>query len=132
MLAGLAELARVVRDTGIEHHAVSRPDIDHVRSDRFDDAGAVRAHDVRQLFGSSGQALRHEQVEVIQRRGANGDAHFTRLGSGRIWNVGDVKVLNPAGGGENAGAHAPVTVDRKSTRLNSSHGYISYAVFCLK
>src|SRR2546422_8061780 len=25
-----------------------------------------------------------------------------------------------------------VEVDRKSTRLNSSHGYISYAVFCLK
>src|SRR2546422_2215472 len=24
------------------------------------------------------------------------------------------------------------TRDRKSTRLNSSHGYISYAVFCLK
>src|SRR2546422_7853771 len=24
------------------------------------------------------------------------------------------------------------TGDRKSTRLNSSHGYISYAVFCLK
>src|SRR2546422_3709059 len=27
---------------------------------------------------------------------------------------------------------APLTTDRKSTRLNSSHGYISYAVFCLK
>src|SRR2546429_3452891 len=25
-----------------------------------------------------------------------------------------------------------VVQDRKSTRLNSSHGYISYAVFCLK
>src|SRR5205809_5232920 len=25
-----------------------------------------------------------------------------------------------------------VVLDRKSTRLNSSHGYISYAVFCLK
>src|SRR5687768_1105320 len=25
-----------------------------------------------------------------------------------------------------------VATDRKSTRLNSSHGYISYAVFCLK
>src|SRR2546429_3453600 len=25
-----------------------------------------------------------------------------------------------------------VLQDRKSTRLNSSHGYISYAVFCLK
>src|SRR2546422_8440876 len=37
------------------------------------------------------------------------------------------------------GAAAPAVVldhaakeDRKSTRLNSSHGYISYAVFCLK
>src|SRR5687768_17968421 len=28
--------------------------------------------------------------------------------------------------------HPGVTQDRKSTRLNSSHGYISYAVFCLK
>src|SRR5205809_5395915 len=27
---------------------------------------------------------------------------------------------------------APERRDRKSTRLNSSHGYISYAVFCLK
>src|SRR2546429_6421581 len=26
----------------------------------------------------------------------------------------------------------PSGPDRKSTRLNSSHGYISYAVFCLK
>src|SRR2546422_6202058 len=26
----------------------------------------------------------------------------------------------------------PGHLDRKSTRLNSSHGYISYAVFCLK
>src|SRR5687768_17973144 len=26
----------------------------------------------------------------------------------------------------------PPLQDRKSTRLNSSHGYISYAVFCLK
>src|SRR2546422_5664355 len=26
----------------------------------------------------------------------------------------------------------PAESDRKSTRLNSSHGYISYAVFCLK
>src|SRR2546429_6756773 len=26
----------------------------------------------------------------------------------------------------------PAQLDRKSTRLNSSHGYISYAVFCLK
>src|SRR2546422_5762003 len=29
-------------------------------------------------------------------------------------------------------AETEETEDRKSTRLNSSHGYISYAVFCLK
>src|SRR2546422_6425963 len=28
--------------------------------------------------------------------------------------------------------YRPPVLDRKSTRLNSSHGYISYAVFCLK
>src|SRR2546422_4082368 len=36
---------------------------------------------------------------------------------------------------EAAGGPPPLRhtgVDRKSTRLNSSHGYISYAVFCLK
>src|SRR5687768_18073176 len=34
-----------------------------------------------------------------------------------------------AHGEDGAGAEVG---DRKSTRLNSSHGYISYAVFCLK
>src|SRR5687768_18345761 len=40
----------------------------------------------------------------------------------------------PQGFGQSCGAAAPdgVRRDRKSTRLNSSHGYISYAVFCLK
>src|SRR3989449_5636352 len=36
----------------------------------------------------------------------------------------------PAGRGGSGPRVGPS--DRKSTRLNSSHGYISYAVFCLK
>src|SRR6266436_2376461 len=36
---------------------------------------------------------------------------------------------SPAAGDAGPALPAP---DRKSTRLNSSHGYISYAVFCLK
>src|SRR3712207_8668026 len=36
----------------------------------------------------------------------------------------------PRGAGEDLGEHHPL--DRKSTRLNSSHANISYAVFCLK
>src|SRR2546429_3630072 len=42
---------------------------------------------------------------------------------------------NRGGGGaagEPPGFHGVHDSDRKSTRLNSSHGYISYAVFCLK
>src|SRR2546429_6838467 len=43
----------------------------------------------------------------------------------------------PAGVGRtrherSCGGFDVTTADRKSTRLNSSHGYISYAVFCLK
>src|SRR5688572_31363233 len=34
--------------------------------------------------------------------------------------------------GRDDGTHGVVITDRKSTRLNSSHSQISYAVFCLK
>src|SRR2546422_6368973 len=34
--------------------------------------------------------------------------------------------------GRSGDGHRQLELDRKSTRLNSSHGYISYAVFCLK
>src|SRR5205809_3875786 len=37
---------------------------------------------------------------------------------------------HPAGPGPDG--DVVLAEDRKSTRLNSSHGYISYAVFCLK
>src|SRR5437667_4820483 len=36
------------------------------------------------------------------------------------------------GNGTTKAAFEPATLDRKSTRLNSSHITISYAVFCLK
>src|SRR5207247_10756264 len=38
----------------------------------------------------------------------------------------DARILNGTPG------IPPVKIDRKSTRLNSSHEWISYAVFCLK
>src|SRR2546429_3322361 len=41
-------------------------------------------------------------------------------------------LLGPVGADHLEDKLPPATVDRKSTRLNSSHGYISYAVFCLK
>src|SRR2546422_8383705 len=39
--------------------------------------------------------------------------------------------LGRRGNGANMWAEGKWAADRKSTRLNSSHGYISYAVFCL-
>src|SRR2546422_6476016 len=47
--------------------------------------------------------------------------------------AGVAAALDRAVGGEISAARADEALgDRKSTRLNSSHGYISYAVFCLK
>src|SRR2546422_1525308 len=41
-------------------------------------------------------------------------------------------VLHVAGNKHAGNGSQAAMLDRKSTRLNSSHGYISYAVFCLK
>src|SRR5688572_31362750 len=54
---------------------------------------------------------------------------FDRIGSE------DQLALNPPGLINNSLASSntvPLFLDRKSTRLNSSHSQISYAVFCLK
>src|SRR5256884_6616557 len=53
--------------------------------------------------------------------------HF-RLDGQLVWFLDRAELLERANLKEN-GVHVE---DRKSTRLNSSHGYISYAVFCLK
>src|SRR5687768_18109890 len=46
------------------------------------------------------------------------------------WSPSDGRVVSLDHG---CGAHSETdAADRKSTRLNSSHGYISYAVFCSK
>src|SRR2546422_1728186 len=43
-----------------------------------------------------------------------------------------IQFILPATTKEPAASKTGAAGDRKSTRLNSSHGYISYAVFCLK
>src|SRR5258707_8759720 len=56
-----------------------------------------------------------------------------RLIDGRYHGVGVACFIE--GGGSGPREHARMAVegeDRKSTRLNSSHANISYAVFCLK
>src|SRR5256885_3375223 len=56
--------------------------------------------------------------------------------SGNLWVGGQQFWLSPARAGQKATLRIDATSchlrDRKSTRLNSSHLVISYAVFCLK
>src|SRR5690606_40065734 len=74
-------------------------------------------------------------------RRAAPDRAGRRMGRGDVGVAFGARVAVPPGrGGRHDGAvgafgsaaHAHIAGDRKSTRLNSSHVKISYAVFCLK
>src|SRR3712207_7752593 len=67
------------------------------------------------LFRSDAARSAREGVEELTGKSVESVLGLTRDGEG--WNV-DVQVVELR--------------DRKSTRLNSSHANISYAVFCLK
>src|SRR2546430_5462915 len=62
-------------------------------------------------------------IASLSRRGRGGPGRGGSRGSGCLWFL--LGMLANSGGGGRSG-------DRKSTRLNSSHSQISYAVFCLK
>src|SRR5438309_4097159 len=50
----------------------------------------------------------------------------------RYGRAGTVRAVDVVNGAAVPGEIEPIGGDRKSTRLNSSHSSISYAVFCLK
>src|SRR5271170_6298342 len=83
----------------------------HVPKDRVE-------HGPRRL-GESRYQLAEFAVEVAQKQ----QGLFTQQREARVVNCSE-RILDF----EKIGHHA----DRKSTRLNSSHEWISYAVFCLK
>src|SRR2546422_2439808 len=49
-----------------------------------------------------------------------------------LWLVYYLPLVRPFRDDDHVAMAGHTARDRKSTRLNSSHGYISYAVFCLK
>src|SRR3712207_7981003 len=76
------------------------------------------------LFRSAGRVDRDERPRPI--------ALVRVLLAPEQVHVGVRELLLAPVGPDRAGEHAPGAEDRKSTRLNSSHANISYAVFCLK
>src|SRR2546429_3646350 len=83
---------------------------------------------------------------VIVHRGNKRSVHFfffffndtatTEIYTLSLHDALPISLLSPSAGTRYAArsscSSCPLFIDRKSTRLNSSHGYISYAVFCLK
>src|SRR3712207_7736436 len=74
------------------------------------------------LFRSDGRIEHVGATRSRGRRGATCRAATTRI------------IYAKTGASDQGAAmrHAFMSIDRKSTRLNSSHANISYAVFCLK
>src|SRR5205809_1914366 len=78
------------------------------------------------LFRSPNRPARAGVSRTSHRRHRRNDRSFPRGLDGRV-------MIGHQSPGDQGGGPGPVSYqDRKSTRLNSSHGYISYAVFCLK
>src|SRR2546422_610628 len=97
------------------------------------DAHALRRHQAGRAQACQGGAgdrarvilARHDAVHHITLTvRVGGRAFLTKGGEGQV-----LTGLDPSLFQEMVGQQPR---DRKSTRLNSSHGYISYAVFCLK
>src|SRR3712207_7007017 len=73
-----------------------------------------------------------DEVEHVARGGAAEVDEPVGVDRGALGRA-DAQALEPDGLDQPPGVVAPrVLEDRKSTRLNSSHANISYAVFCLK
>src|SRR2546422_4238225 len=89
---------------------------------------------VRQVLVDSGsemtwlpeRLLRSIGIDVFKR-----DQHFVMANGLEITRDVGIAVIR-SGDFARSPCQARSNGDRKSTRLNSSHGYISYAVFCLK
>src|SRR3989449_5619414 len=80
------------------------------------------------LFRSQGERVAViSQVAVTMRHEVN-NALATILAEGELLEA-DAVLTHPE---DKESLQSILRIDRKSTRLNSSHGYISYAVFCLK
>src|SRR2546429_8998833 len=87
-------------------------------------AGKIHGSSIDKHFGESGvAAINKDGGKAADRAGARkADA---RLRGQKIGKEDGLALLDFLRADD-------VNRDRKSTRLNSSHGYISYAVFCLK
>src|SRR5437763_2712083 len=137
---GAAMQQRRIDDVAVADHPadVGRGPVDLTRVDAVEvlhgpfqrnHVAAVVAH---HAFGYSGRARSVEDVEWISRRNRHAIVDRARENDRLVAQLGPVMVAPWDESGVLLRALKDETRDRKSTRLNSSHRCISYAVFCLK
>src|ERR1035438_10639439 len=104
--------------------------------DRFEQ----RLHVLRVLFLFGEEALHQSpagriivrEVSDNFRVGLDGDSFRDQIFPDHVDETLPLHVFGVAAGQQAIGIEVRLAIDRKSTRLNSSHLGISYAVFCLK
>src|ERR1041385_2587151 len=105
-----------------------------VKQIRLSAQEAIEEDDMESLREDILEAFTEDQVEEIERRLDAGDFFEFLTDVLDEWGGDDVdelmELLETQLGEVGIDLKTEVKADRKSTRLNSSHGYISYAVFC--
>ena len=99
---------RAAGDAGIDHDPVARAERAVTsRPDRLDDAGAIRAHDVRKAVPHAGQAVGDEEIEAVERGGADPDQRVAGRVERRTRQLPQREMLEPADPVEGERLHRP-------------------------
>src|SRR2546422_7616794 len=93
---------------------------------------AFRAIDCGTCFAALASPLRLLEMRGISSSDFPSSNRIDTRSTFMIWNVKSTTLSSRRSSSCCFDSSFEISRDRKSTRLNSSHGYISYAVFCLK
>src|SRR5690606_41380703 len=88
-----------------------------------------RSSDLRSVAAAEQPQQEQEQVDEVEVQRQR--ARDRQVPGAAVDQIDLLDLLGVIGGQAGEDQHADHVVDRKSTRLNSSHVKISYAVFCL-
>src|SRR2546422_7676554 len=132
---GMAEMRKLIKDIGqgertvlLSSHLLGEVEQICDRVGVISNGRLVKQSTVQDLLGEKGVVVRAEPSEKAS------EVLTRMLGAASVVHEDGYFHLktDPARSMEINQQLINAGIDRKSTRLNSSHGYISYAVFCLK
>lgn len=106
LFAGATILARPVAHAGIHHDVVADRHAVDICSDSVDNSARVRTEHPRGCDRHAGESGNDEQIETIERGGANANAYFARIPELRHWKIGaKLEAIEPAVTGDRECLH---------------------------